>query len=124
MAPPELARDAPRLDVFHPIEIGVLPVLRDELGLAVAHRGDRRLRQLLGVDVPLVGQIWLDHHVGTVAMRHDVTVRLDLLDQPLLFKPSNDCFPRRETIHALPTIFLLRRSSDELESCIEIAVDR
>ena len=28
----------------------------------VAHRRDRRLRQRLGVDVPLVGQVRLDHH--------------------------------------------------------------
>ena len=30
VAPPELARDAPRLDVLHPVEIGLLPVLRHE----------------------------------------------------------------------------------------------
>ena len=40
MAPPELARDAPRLDVLHPVEIGLLPVLRHELGLA--RRAPRR----------------------------------------------------------------------------------
>ena len=30
MAPPELARDAPGLDVLHPLEIGLFPVLRHE----------------------------------------------------------------------------------------------
>ena len=35
MPPPELAADAPRLDVPHPVEVGLLPVLRDELGLAL-----------------------------------------------------------------------------------------
>ena len=60
VAPPELARDAPGLDVLHPLEIGLFPVLRHEDGRARAHRRDRRLRQGLGVDVPLVGQIGLD----------------------------------------------------------------
>ncbi len=72
--PPQLPRDAPGLDVFHPVEIGVLPVLGDELGLVLAHGFDRRLRQGLGVDVPLPGQIRLDHHVGAVAVRHHVGV--------------------------------------------------
>ena len=81
MAPPELARDAPRLDVLHPVEIGLLPVLRHEVGLALAHRGDGVDRQRLGVDVPLVGEERLDHHVGAVAVRHHVRVRLDLVDQ-------------------------------------------
>src|SRR5207237_392178 len=30
MAPPQLARDAPGLDVLHPLEIGLLPVARHE----------------------------------------------------------------------------------------------
>ena len=60
VAPPELAGHAPGLDVLEPIEIGLLPVLRDELGLAVAHRGERGLSERLGVDVPLVGQPRLD----------------------------------------------------------------
>ena len=41
VAPPELARDAPGLDVLHPVEIGLLPVLRHEDGAALAHRRDR-----------------------------------------------------------------------------------
>ena len=49
MAPPELARDAPGLDVAHPLEVGLLPVLRHEPRLAVLDRGDRLLRQLGGV---------------------------------------------------------------------------
>ena len=60
VAPPELARDAPGLDVPHPLEVGLLPVLRDEDGVALLHRLDRRLGQGLGVHVPLVGQVGLD----------------------------------------------------------------
>src|SRR5664279_5970221 len=53
MAPPKLARDAPRLDVFHPVEIGRFPIFWNEFGLALAHGDDGRLGHLLGVDVPL-----------------------------------------------------------------------
>ena len=34
VSPPDLARDAPRLDVLHPVEIRLLPVLRHEAGAA------------------------------------------------------------------------------------------
>src|SRR5690606_7644535 len=35
MPPPQLARDAPRLDVPHPLEVGLLPVLGNELRAAI-----------------------------------------------------------------------------------------
>ena len=82
MAPPELARNAPRLDVLEPVEIGLLPGLRHELGLALAHGRDRRLGERLGVDVPLVGEPGLDDHVRAVAVRHRVRMRLDLGQKP------------------------------------------
>ena len=47
MAPPDLAADAPVLDVAHPLEVGVLPVLRHEADAAVLDRLDRRLGQRL-----------------------------------------------------------------------------
>ena len=37
MPPPELARDAPVLDVLEPIEVNLLEALGDDLDLAVAH---------------------------------------------------------------------------------------
>ena len=43
MAPPDLPRDAPGLDVLHPVEERRLPLRRHERSLAFAHRGDRRL---------------------------------------------------------------------------------
>ncbi len=70
VAPPELARNAPGLDVLHPLEIGLLPVLRNEAWSALAHRRDRRFRERLGVDIPLVGEARLDRHAAAVAMRH------------------------------------------------------
>jgi hypothetical protein len=72
VAPPELARDAPGLDVLHPVVVGILPVVRHEFGHAVAHRRDRGSGQGLGIDEPLVSQHRLDHHLRAVAIgRHD-----------------------------------------------------
>ena len=98
MAPPELARDAPGLDVFHPLEIGLFPVLRHECRRARTHGGHGRLRHGVGVDVPLVGQVGLDHGAGAIAMRHHVRVRLDLLQEAELFQPRHDLLARGEAI--------------------------
>ena len=101
MAPPELARDAPGLNVLEPFEIGLLPVLRDEEGLALAHRRERGLSQRLGVDVPLVGEPGLDDGVGAVAVRNGVRVRLDLLQPALGGHQADDALARLETIDAV-----------------------
>ena len=108
MAPPQLARDAPGLDVLHPMEVGVLPVLGHEHGAAALHGVDGGLRQGLGVDIPLVGEERLDDHVRAVAVRHGVDVRLDLFDQTLLFEPRNDGLARGEAVQ--PVQFLNRQS--------------
>ena len=60
MPPPELAGDAPRLDVLQPVEIGLFPVLRHEFRAPVPHRFQRRLGERRGVHKPLIGQHRLD----------------------------------------------------------------
>ena len=67
VAPPELTRNAPWLDVVHPVVIGLLPVLGHEPGLALFHGRDGWLGHGLGIDIPLVGHPRLDDHVGAVA---------------------------------------------------------
>ena len=44
--PPELARDAPVLQVFHPVVVGVFPVVRHEFDAAIAHGVERGLGEL------------------------------------------------------------------------------
>ena len=68
VAPPELARDAPVLDVAHPFEIGLVPVGRHELDTPVLDRLDRRFGKRLGVHEPLVGEHRLDHVARAVAV--------------------------------------------------------
>ena len=60
VAPPELAADAPVLDVAHPLEVGLRPVVRHEADAAVLDRRDRRLRERRDAHVPLVGEPGLE----------------------------------------------------------------
>ena len=125
MAPPQLARDAPGLDILHPVEIGLLPVLGDEFGLAVAHGGNRRFRQFLGVHVPLVGEIRLDHDIGAVAVRDDVRVRLDFLNQPHFLQTRDDRLARSEAIGAVQRerrieVGRLRHARDEVRIILQL----
>ena len=96
--PPQLARDAPRLDVAHPLEIGLVPVLRHEDRVAILHRGNGGLGQFGGIHIPLLGQPRLDHHVRSVAMRNLMRVRLDLLQKLQRLEHRHDPLARLETV--------------------------
>ena len=63
VSPPELAADAPVLDVAHPVVVGVLPVVRHEADAPVLHRGDGRSGQGRDAHVPLIGEIGLDDDI-------------------------------------------------------------
>ena len=72
--PPELARDAPVLQVFHPVVVGVFPVVRHEFDAAIAHGVERGLGEfghafVAGqVHEPLVGEVGLDDDAAAVAV--------------------------------------------------------
>ncbi|MNU91315.1 hypothetical protein D3C71_811980 [compost metagenome] len=122
VSPPQLPRDAPRLDILHPLEVSVFPVLRHKIGAAFANRGNRRLRQRLVVHPPLVGQARLDRHAAAVAMRHHMLVRLDLVEQPGLFEDFNDDLARGKAILSFQTIPCAVERSGMAETFEEILV--
>ena len=90
MAPPELARDAPVLDVAHPFEIGLGPALRDEADAALLDRRDGRGGERLGTHEPLVGQVGLDDGAAAIAARHHELVCLNLLQEPGVLQIRDD----------------------------------
>ncbi len=98
MAPPKLARDAPRLNVVQPIEVCLFPILWNEHSLAALNRFERRLCQHIGAHIPLFGEIRLDNFTRAVAIRHLMRHRLDLLDQTLQIEIGNDHAARNKTI--------------------------
>ncbi len=92
MTPPELAADAPVLQVVHPLVVGVDPVFRHERHRARGHRLHRFFRNraaavVVGVayrgqgDEPLIGQHRLDDLAGACAARHHQSVRLGMHQQ-------------------------------------------
>ena len=115
VTPPELAADAPVLDVFQPLVIGGRPVLGDETDLAIAHRGQCRFGDGLAtagtglavdahvtgqVEEPLVGQHRLDHRVGTLADRHLQLVLLRFDEKSQCFEVGEDLLARGKAIQA------------------------
>ncbi len=99
VAPPQLAADAPVLDVAHPAEVHVLVLLGHKLDLAALDGGDGFFRQRLGGDVPLVGQPGFDHGAGAVATRDFQCVVVDLLQQAHGLELGDDGLARSEAIH-------------------------
>ena len=67
VTPPKLARDAPWLDVFQPVEIDLLVLLGQDLGCAVTDGVERRADNFVGINKPLVGEHGLDHHFGAIS---------------------------------------------------------
>ncbi len=76
------------------------PALGHEVHAPVAHRRDRRLGQLLGVGVPLLGQVRLDRHAAAIAVGHGVGVRLDLVDQAQRLHLGDDLLAGLEAVEA------------------------
>ena len=113
VAPPQLARDAPILDIVQPLVVGVDPVLGVELDLAGAHAfqcllgdGFAFRARLAHRDEPLVGEHRLDHHAGAVAARHFEFVLFGLLEQAECLKVGHDLFARFKAVE--PLIFCRR----------------
>ena len=82
MAPPELAADAPVVDVFHPVEIGFLVLLGGEVnGLfavgAGLDGGDGLVGEGLDFDEPLGGEARLDDGFAAVAVADVVGMVFD-----------------------------------------------
>ncbi len=100
MAPPQLAADAPVLDIAHPGEVHVLVLLGHELDTAVFHGSDGRFCQGLGGNVPLVGQPRFDDRAGAVALRYFQRVVVDAHQQALGVQVGNNLLAGDETIEA------------------------
>ena len=117
MPPPKLALNAPRLDIVASTRNMysshcwgtnfVCPSFTALMSFAA---------QALGIAIPLLRKPRLDRHAGTVAMRHRVRVRFDLVQQPKLFHIGDDAFTRFETVKA--AIFF-RRFLVQLRMLIE-----
>src|SRR5450755_1253947 len=78
MAPPELARDAPVADVFHPLEEDHFAVVGDEADAAALHCFNGFLGERLRAHKPLRREQGLDDGLAAVALADVHDVRFDL----------------------------------------------
>ena len=68
MPPPQLARDAPIVDVVHPVQVNLTIVLRVDRDLAALHGLDRAPRHRLNLDEPLRRKSRLNHRATAVTL--------------------------------------------------------
>ena len=90
VTPPQLARDAPRPDVLHPVEVDLALPVRVEPDLAALDDVDRGSRQLVHAHEPLQRDQRLDAATRALAVRDRVRVLLTPLDQPELVELGDD----------------------------------
>ena len=100
MSPPELARDAPVLDVVHPVEVDLAPAVRHEAHLAGFHRLDGGLGERLHLHEPLLGEAALHDLVATIAVSHLVVDVLDVVEEAAGFEIGNDRLAALPAVHA------------------------
>ena len=126
MAPPQLTRDAPVLDVVHPLVVSVDPVFGYKTDLAGVHRINGFLcnalaRGVLGADFvhghkPLVSEHGFHHLACTRANRQHQFVGFDFNQQALCFQVFDHSFSRYKAVHALVgfgAVFVHRRCQCE-----------
>ena len=110
VAPPQLTRDAPVLDVLKPMAIGVLVLGRIELDVIVHDRGQRDVGHVLHLQEPLHGKLRLDGHTCALRATYLVVVVLNLLHEASGNHVFGDFFAAGEALHT----DILLQSDDEI----------
>ena len=98
MSPPQLAAHAPVLDVAHPFEIRLRPVVRHETRAARFHGGDGGRGEGRDVHEPLIGEVGLEHRATAVAARHRQFVLLGACDEARRLELGEHTLARLEAV--------------------------
>ena len=122
LPPPQLARDAPVLDVFHPVAVGVLVFLGYEANRVLHDGFGRGPGQLLHREEPLHREFRFDCHARALRVTHVVGVVLGFLQQAGVRQVGFDFFADVETIHAdvQPHLVVDRAVVVEDVDCFEV----
>ncbi len=100
MSPPQLPADAPVLDVAHPLEIGLCPVVGHEARAPCLDSLQGGLRERRDFHVPLIGEVGLEHGPGAIATRHFEAMLFDALEETGRFQLGDDALACLESIQA------------------------
>src|SRR5258708_2216346 len=106
MSPPELARDAPVVDIFHPAEVLVLGVFGRKGDVTrwvvgAFRNGGGSLGERFDFLEPLRRNAPLEHRSTALADAEGHFIRLDFFDQPLRFEISHNALAGFHSIDAL-----------------------
>src|ERR1051326_6739499 len=94
VSPPELAGDAPVMNVAHPLEICLGVVFRRERDLTFFYHLNRAIGQWLNFDEPLRGEPWFHNSLAPVTLADSQRMVLDARKQTKLFQIAQDFLPR------------------------------
>ena len=101
VAPPELAGDAPVVNVFQPVEIGLAEAFRDELQRPVVERLNGGLRHLFHLHEPLGLDHGLHHRLAAVVGTDSVAMGNYLHQKAQLLQILDDGFSRLIAVHTV-----------------------
>ena len=79
MPPPELPTDTPVLNIAHPREVGIFPLLRNEFDGSAFYGLNRGTCEFFRVDIPLKRQPGLNHDARAIATWHLQAVIFDFV---------------------------------------------
>ncbi len=85
MTPPDLAADAPILNVLQPLRVNLFPMHGEKTNEVIAHDGERFLRFRIA-QKPLLAQARLDRDFASFAEADVVFVWLGLREQSLFLQ--------------------------------------
>ena len=100
VAPPELAGDAPILEVVHPGKVGLRPAGRMELDFPIAHDLSCTLLELVHSHEPLLGEPGLERRAAAVAVHDGMAEFLDVVEQAVAIEPVDDSGTGLIAVHA------------------------
>ena len=95
-----MPRDAPVLDVLHPVAVRILEFGRNQPDFVFHDRFESRLGQFGHLQKPLHRQLRLDRHVGAFRISHLVGIGFDLFEQAGVGEVFLDLPADFETVHA------------------------
>ena len=122
VAPPQLARDAPVVHIFHPAQVGLGEAVGYELCLALLDHVHGGLCKRRHLDEPLCGGHRLDRRAAAVACADVVLMVLDLDQVAALFKILDDRLAALVAVHTLvlAAVFVDGRILIEYEDLLEV----
>ena len=100
MSPPKLARDAPVLDVFEPVAIGILVLGRIEDDVIVHYRRECDVCKVLHTNEPLQRQARFDRNIGALGIADFVVVFFHFLQKSFRTQVFDNLLSALEAIHA------------------------